>query len=449
MSDIPLIGHSDPAQPVAYRGARPIPAGDFVADVVGLAERLPARSHLVNFCNDRYNFAVGFGAALLRDQITLLPPNRTPSMLAQLQEEHGGLYALVDDASEPASIERVTIGAENPRRRVEGGVPAFPEGRIAAIAFTSGSTGHPTPHRKSWGALCRGAVSEAQRFALEPGTPVTLVSTVPPQHMYGLESSLLMALRNGLAFHASRPFYPLDVRTALADVKERRVLVTTPFHLRAMLADSFELPPLHLIVCATAVLSSELAAEAEALHHAPLHEVYGFTEAGMVATRRTTEGSIWHALAGVVLGRDGDSIRVRGGHVETEVPFTDVVDLLDATHFELRGRDSDLVNIAGKRTSLAYLNHQLNGIDGVQDGVFFMPEESGNVTRLVAFVVAPDLPREKLVEQLRSRVDDVFMPRPLHVVDALPRNSTGKLPREALEEFARALALRSKREKAV
>ena len=54
----------------------------------------------------------------------------------------------------------------------------------------------------------------------------------------------------------------------------------------------------------------------------------------------------------------------------------DAIEALDAGHFLLHGRKGDLLNIAGKRTSLAYLEHQLNAVDGVQDGAFFMPGDS-------------------------------------------------------------------------
>jgi len=107
---------------------------------------------------------------------------------------------------------------------------------------------------------------------------------------------------------------------------------------------------------------------------------------------------------------------------------------------------SDLVNIAGKRTSLAHLNHQLNSIGGVNDGVFLMPDETGDaITRLTAFVVAPDMGSEVLLGELRARIDAVFLPRPLYFVDALPRNATGKLPRDVLLQFAQTCASRAKR----
>lgn len=439
MTLIPVISHSDPGSIVASRGGRIFTAADFLGDVARVAKILPPRRFLVNFCNDRYRFAVGLVAALLREQVSLLPPSQTPEMLGQLQKDYGQLYALTDGPLAGLAIEQVPWPGEDVAVANHGGVPGIPAERIAAIAFTSGSTGSPTAHRKSWGALSRGAAGEALRFGLLDGPPATIVGTVPPQHMYGLESSVLMALRNGLALHAARPFYPADVRAVLEDISGDRVLVTTPVHLRALLEEDIDLPALRLIVCATAPLSPELATRAEHRFSAPLHEVYGFTEAGMVATRRTTQGPRWHSLPDVRLSRNGDEVRVCGGHVAIEVPFSDMVELEDEQTFILHGRSADMVNIAGKRTSLAYLNHQLNSIEGVRDGVFFMPEDAADaVVRPLAFAVAPGLTREELLRALRERIDAVFLPRPLHLVEALPRNATGKLQREALRQLAQA-----------
>jgi acyl-coenzyme A synthetase/AMP-(fatty) acid ligase len=444
MAQVAAISHADADDTVAYRSAKPVSAAHFLADVKRVAEHLPARSHLVNFCVDRYHFAVGLVAALVRGQVSLLPPNQTPEMLRQLQREYAGLYALSDTAQQSMAIEQVAYPLATDDSAPYAptptfSVPAFAEEQVAAIAFTSGSTGLPTAHRKTWGALARGARAEAERFGLH-GSRATLVGTVPPQHMYGLESTVLMALRGGLALHAGRPFYAADVAATLAEVRGDRVLVTTPVHLRALLNEEIALPGLRMIVCATAALSPAMAVQAEARYGAPLHEVYGFTEAGMVATRRTVQGPSWQCLRDVRLRREGDDVKVVGGHVEKEVPFTDVVDMDGNDRFVLHGRNADLVNIAGKRTSLAHLNHQLNNIEGVRDGVFFMPDESGEaVTRLTALVVAPGIARDALLAALRTRIDAVFLPRPLYFVDALPRNATGKLPREALLHHAAGL----------
>ena len=451
MAAIPFLSHHGPDEVVAFRGRRTVRVSEFVSDVRRVAASLPERSHLVNFCNDRYRFAVGLGAALARGQVSLLPPTQTAEMLAQMQQGYPGLYALTDSPQAVHGVEQVHYPDSEAAPAVPGPVPEFAPEQVAVIAFTSGSTGRPTPYPKTWGAIARGAASGALRFGFcgsdrlrntgKSGT--ALVGTVPPQHMFGLESTVLMPLRNGLALHAARPFYPADVRDTLEDVPGGRVLVTTPVHLRALLADSVELPALDLIVCATAPLSPEMAAQAEARFRAPLHEVYGFTEAGMVATRRTIDGPLWRTLSGVRLRQQGDTVRVHGGHVQDEVAFSDVVEVRDAETFVLNGRNADLINIAGKRSSLAYLNHHLNSIEGVEDGVFFMPDETeARVTRLTAFVVARGISRQALIASLRARVDPVYLPRPLYFVESLPRNATGKLPREILLSFASDCARR-------
>ena len=112
---------------------------------------------------------------------------------------------------------------------------------------------------------------------------------------------------------------------------------------------------------------------------------------------------------------------MKGGHVELEVPLADVIELRGPGRFLLHGRTADLVNIAGKRTSLAHLNYHLNSIE-------------------TASVVAPGLSSEALMSALRQRIDGAFLPRPLHFVGALPRNEAGKLPRQALDELESGLA---------
>lgn len=118
--------------------------------------------------------------------------------------------------------------------------------------------------------------------------------------------------------------------------------------------------------------------------------------------------------------------------------MNDVIESLADDRFLLHGRMADMINIAGKRNSLAYLNLQLSAIAGVVDGAFFMPYSAApeDVMRLTAFVVAPSLTAAALMAALRARIDSAFLPRPLIFVEALPRNATGKLPLAVLQELA-------------
>jgi acyl-coenzyme A synthetase/AMP-(fatty) acid ligase len=441
MAALPLIrGFGDEAV-FGYRGGRAIRASEFLHDVSRLARRLPDRGQVLNLCTDRYLFAVGFAAALVRGQTSLFPPNLTPDTMARLANRYPGAYCLTEDGACPAVMERLVF----PELRAEASgaapVPLIPASQVAAIVFTSGSTGEPVPHPKRWGSLVTGAGTEKGRVGsgLAPGTAV--LGTVPPQHMYGLELTVMLAMQCGLALHAGRPFFSADVRDALASLPRPRILVTTPLHLRVMLDEADETPAADLLVCATAPLSPQLAATAEERFGAPLYEIYGCTEAGQIAARRTVDAAEWRAMPGVALRTDGAGTWVRGAHIDGEILLGDVIDLRGRDRFVLHGRTADLVNVAGKRTSLEYLNYHLNSIAGVRDGAFVAPatDEKG-VPRLMAFVVAPDLAREDVMNALRQRVDAAFLPRPLVLVDALPRNATGKLPRKALEELVDGIA---------
>jgi hypothetical protein len=59
-------------------------------------------------------------------------------------------------------------------------------------------------------------------------------------------------------------------------------------------------------------------------------------------------------------------------------------------------------------------------------------------SRLAAIVVAPNVDAATILAALRERIDPAFLPRPLHLVDTLPRNALGKLPRAEILRLVQA-----------
>jgi acyl-coenzyme A synthetase/AMP-(fatty) acid ligase len=209
-------------------------------------------------------------------------------------------------------------------------------------------------------------------------------------------------------------------------------------HIRALVAEQHAKPPVDLILSATAPLSVELAAKAEQCFRAPLVEIYGSSETGQIATRRTREDAEWRCLDAVRLRFQDGRSSVDGGAVPSPTHLDDLIEHTGLDTFLLAGRSAELVDIAGKHTTLSHLNHQLLSIEGVRDGVFVFPEADGRyLRRLMAFVVAPGLRTEAILSALRERVDQAFLPRPLMIVDRLPRNSLGKLSSEAVLQLMR------------
>jgi acyl-coenzyme A synthetase/AMP-(fatty) acid ligase len=453
---LPLLRGHDASTIVAWRHDRPVRAAEFLDDVARVAAALPPCRHVLNTCADRYRFAVGFAAIATSGRTSLLPSTLTRETIERLREIAPDVVELAD-APAPhtalphvdyeaaiarqamstldAALEARTAVQIPPDARLATGIrmPAIPADAVVACVFTSGSTGAPVPHRKTWGALVRSVEAEAAALGLADGRAHAILGTVPAQHMYGFESTVLQPLVNGLAFAASRPLYPADICAALDALPRPRVLVTTPFHLRTLLDADVAMPAIDLVVSATAPLSRGLAREAESRLRAMLVEIYGATETGQIASRRTTSGVAWRLFPGVRLALRGVRAIASGGHVEGEVPLDDVLEPVGDDEFLLHGRSADMVNIAGKRSSLGYLNHQLCAVPGVVDGAFFRGDEAvDGVTRLSAAVVAPALDRASLVSALRERVDAAFVPRRIVFVERLPRNATGKLPAAAL-----------------
>jgi acyl-coenzyme A synthetase/AMP-(fatty) acid ligase len=432
MDALPLIPDSDPEAVLAHRGGRPVGRAEFLHEVLALAERLPRTGHVLNLCRDRYWFTVSFFATIARDVLSLLPNSTAPEMIAELQAEVPGLLCLGDQAGAP--FDRLPYfrvpAADAPGGGSPTAVPRIPFERRIARVFTSGTTGRPQPHDKTFGMMHAGAAAEADRLWAAAGGPCAVVGTVPFQHMYGLESTVLLPVLGGGRLSARLPYFPADVIEALAELPAPRLLVTTPFHLRKLLESALEIPPLAAVLSATAPLSQELARDVEARFGAPLMEIYGSTETGQLATRRPATELEWQTYPGISLRQHMGTTSAAGPSLAFEQALSDAIELIGQGRFKLLGRNSDMVNIVGKRSSLAYLDRIILGVHGVLDAAFCVPEDvSGDeVTRLAAFVVAPGLTAPQILAALRPHLDPVFLPRPIVFVDALPRDRNGKIP---------------------
>ena len=425
---------------IAFDGDGEVSRATFAAQVRALAARLPAAAGAINLCEDRYRFLVAFCAVAVRGQVTLLPPSRAPAVIADELQRHADSYCLGDEALEPQPPRYRRLPESLPES--DGAALQVDAAALAAIGFTSGSTGEPVPNPKAWAGL---RASTAQNLAalrdLWPADAgVHLVATVPPQHMYGMELSVLLPLLADVAVHAARPFFPHDIVRALHDAPAPRLLVSTPVHLRALVeacaADpGIALPPLAGIVSATAPLPAELAAAAEARFGCEVRELFGSTETCVIARRRSAREQAWTPLPGVRVQPQPDGSLVHAPHLPAPVALADLVEVVDAQgRFVLRGRNADLLEIAGKRASLGDLTRKLQAVPGVLDGAVFQlePGAGNGIGRIAALAVAPQLDAPAILQALRCSIDPVFLPRPLKCVPALPRNATGKLPRAAL-----------------
>jgi acyl-coenzyme A synthetase/AMP-(fatty) acid ligase len=162
MDTIALLSHTVPNAIVAYRSGVAVTAQQFLDEANQAARRLPNSKHVLNVCADRYHFTVGFAACLISQRVSLLPSTHTPQVIAQLKAFAPDACCLTDDRRcdielpqicYPDLFARPAPAAVREGPRFE--VPRIAAAQLAAIVFTSGSTGTPVPYRKTWGLLAR------------------------------------------------------------------------------------------------------------------------------------------------------------------------------------------------------------------------------------------------------------------------------------------------------
>jgi len=380
---------------------------------------------------------VAFAATIVRGQCNLLLPNRQSAQIRETLENYPDTYLLTDEEHDRFEAEQFVMQPVLTRADNSAEPLVIPANQDVATVFTSGSTGHARPISKSWHNLVSGAGINKRLLEAELPAGATLFATVPPWHMYGLEWSVMLPLVSDVAIYSEDIFYPRDIRDALERVNVPLVLISTPFHLRAMLRSGLNFPEIILTLCATSPLSVELAAEIQEALGTEILEIYGCSEIGSMASRYPVRNERWRFFPEVQVERHaGGAVTIGATHVPDRIDSADSLEFHDDGGFSLEGRNTDLVKVGGKRASLGDLNDRLLSIMGVKDGTFFDPASIGveGSGRLAALVVTNDLDTSGVRKALGELIDPVFMPRPLKIIARLPRSETGKLTREKLRE---------------
>lgn len=453
MSPLRLISRNDD-YPIARVNGQSVLPSEFMADIQWCAEQLPAQQFVINLCTHRYWFMVGFFAAIVRGQTNLLPSKRSAAELQRLSDTYPSSYFLTDlnNTEDSTSLGPThSIGGQIANNG-KSSAPQIDPDLCAAIAFTSGSTGAPQAHKKSWAML-----SEFRRWhrSYLPGDEQTsrgLVATVPAWHMYGLEWAMMLPTCAPISVHCGADFFPGDLVQALNEYSvEETILVATPTHLRALIKAPKTNKPVSTTITATAPLTENLCSSVETHLRTTLFEIYGCSEIGSLAWRAPgkPEHQNWEFFSGLTIKPqavesepDTLALTVHCEHVATPVLLSDRFEGVGGSQYQLLGRASDMVKVAGKRESLANINNRLLGVEGVVDGLIYNPEhyQQPATGRLAALVVAPDISDQQLRSELAKVIDAAFLPRPIRRVSKLPRADTSKLSQHAVVELLNQLS---------
>lgn len=416
--------------------------GQFLADVERARDAVAAHDAICNMARSRYAFCVHLAAAMLNGQTTVLPPSRAERAV---ERALGGWSSPLVVEEQPAPAALANPLSDRQARALSSRLRDAP---AEVHVFTSGSTGEPVRHVKSWAILAGGAGVTAEiiaGFGLESGK-AAILGTTPHQHMYGLEATVFTGLAHGFCLVDAPVFYPADLER-LADRArslgiEDLVLVTSPTHLRYLEEAVRRHPGIRCVISATAPLHRDLAVRAEAGGERGVFEIYGCTEVGSLARRRPSEDELWTLHHAFRLSRRDEGWLAEATYLPEGAILADHLERFDDGRFRLLGRREDMVTIAGKRQSLGALNAALGQVAEIEDGVVVRDTLDGE-DRLQVFVVPRTRDRtgaERVGRAVRAHLlasfDPVFVPRQVRIVDALPRSETGKIPAADLARLA-------------
>jgi 3-hydroxymyristoyl/3-hydroxydecanoyl-(acyl carrier protein) dehydratase len=406
---------------VCFGGEGERDAAQLSAYARAIAEALPdgpLGSRVVLACVDRYRFSAGLAAIWLRGYVAELPANGQPGTVQALSNR---ALALLHDRTGLPGLDVRALEDEAQRAPVPLAL-ASDESELAAIAYTSGSTGQPTPHSKTFRQLFSEPSAHVDGFAL---AGERIVSAVPPFHIYGLLFGVLVPLLGGGSTSREAPLQPAEVMRAVQDA---RVLVAVPPHLAALATyQAGEWPAMKRVFSSAAPLAPQVS-RALASRGWPVTEVLGSTETGGIAHRSTPDAA-WEPMHAVRIEIDQDA------RLWVEAPWCAhqrTQDRVEAVEegFRHLGRSDAVVKIGGRRVDLGEVEARLKQSDGVRDARVLAVESKGmRGTELWAVVESDHADPEQLRRELRMHVDPVALPRRIRVVPALPRSTTGKLAR--------------------
>jgi acyl-CoA synthetase (AMP-forming)/AMP-acid ligase II len=342
-------------------------------------------------------------------------------------------------------------------------VPRKPRSTSRQVILTSGTTGAPRGAARSGGSV-QDAIAMLSAIPLRAGE--TTVLAAPAFHAWGL-GQLSMALLLGSTVVLQRRF---DPHRALAAVEEHRAsaLVVVPVMLdrllQALRERAYDTSSLRVIASSGSALPGDLAERVQHAFGSVLHNLYGSTEvayAAVAGPRDLAEDprTAGRAPQGVTLrvvdeqGRDvppGTPGRIFVGSGLTFAGYTDGSDkdrldglvatgdlgTLDARgRLTVLGRDDDMVVIGGENVFPGQVEDVLAAHPDVAEVAVVAEDDPTYGARLVAHLVPERgavVDEPALQELVRSRLARFAVPREFRVLDALPRNATGKVLKREL-----------------
>ena len=351
---------------------------------------------------------------------------------------------------------------------------------LAAILYTSGTTGRSKGAMLSHGNLLSNAQTLRQYWGWQPGD--VLIHALPIFHVHGLFVASHGALLNGSKMIW---FGKFDPQATIARMRDASVMMGVPTLYVRMLAEPTltreAARHMRLFISGSAPLLVETFDSWTARTGHTLLERYGMSETVMLTSNpcRAADGprrrgTVGPALPGVgvravdysasaagtpcAAGEIGN-IEVRGANVfagywrmpeKTKDEFSadgwfktgDVGKIEADGYVTIVGRSKDLIISGGYNVYPAEIEGFLNDLPGVaESAVVGVPHPDFGEAVVAVLVAQPGSPLDSaaLLARIKGQIANFKVPKQLFVVAELPRNAMGKVQKNLLREQHKGL----------
>jgi malonyl-CoA/methylmalonyl-CoA synthetase len=332
---------------------------------------------------------------------------------------------------------------------------AVTEETLAAILYTSGTTGKSKGAMLSHGNLASNALALAELWQFTSAD--VLIHALPVYHTHGLFVATNTVFVSGGQMLFRRKFDADDVISLLP--KATALMGVPTFYTRLLQHAGLTLDAtkhMRLFVSGSAPLLAETHRQFSACTGHAVLERYGMTETNMNTSNpydsERRAGTVGMALPGVEVRVVDGGIQVRGPNVfkgywrnpeKTAAEFTsdgffmtgDLGSFDRQGYLIISGRAKDLIITGGFNVYPKEIEDVLDAMDGVvESAVIGLPDPDFGeaVTAIVVAEKGASLVEAEIIRTLKISLASFKCPKRVIVVEALPRNAMGKVQKNVL-----------------
>src|SRR5436190_6368153 len=331
--------------------------------------------------------------------------------------------------------------------------PNWGERRSALLKLTSGTTATPR-------AICfrsEQLLADCNQICETMGIADDDLNfgVIPISHSYGFSNLLTPLIARGVQMVISRDRTP---RAILADLVRSNATVFPGMPVFYQAFCEMEHVPalskLRLCISAGAPLPRAIAKKFQEKFNLVIHSFYGASECGGICYDREatnpSEGFVGEFMKGVnleMVDPNGSATQVRvrsaavgdgyfpepdNGKMGDGIFVPDDLLARESSGFNIVGRISDVINVAGKKVNPAEVEAHLRRFSGVRQAVVFGRGSALRNEEVAACVVAPGISETDLLHFCREGLSTWQVPKRIFIVRAIPTNERGKISRREL-----------------